>query len=317
MSKDITTLLKEATKDLLTDETLKAITEAFDKKVEEKVSLAVEAALVKQDEDYSSKLEKVLESVDADHTSKLEKIVGRIDETHAAKFEHALTAIDESHTEKLQKLVSVYENALKVEAENFKNTLVENVSSYLELYIDKTIPARDIHEATQNARSRRIIEEVKRLVSLDETFVNESVKEALLDGKRQIDEANAKAIEASKQSQLLNERVAIMERDLLLEKKTANLPAPKKAYMLRVLAEKDAKFINENFDYVSEVYEKKEEESLQTLKESTTPKSRGADVSKVQTASKQTTKSYSSAETDDGEKYVTESYVTLLKNKLV
>jgi len=32
MSKDITTLLKEATKDLLTDETLKAITEAFDKK---------------------------------------------------------------------------------------------------------------------------------------------------------------------------------------------------------------------------------------------------------------------------------------------
>jgi hypothetical protein len=87
--------------------------------------------------------------------------------------------------------------------------------------------------------------------------------------------------------------------------------------MIRVLAEKDAKFINENFDYVAEVYEKKEEDNLQTLKESTTPKSKGADVNKAQVAGKQTTKSYSSVETDDGEKYVTESYVSLLKNKLV
>ena len=316
MSKDINTLLKEATKDLLTDETLKAINEAFDSKVEEKVSLAVEAALVKQDEEYSSKLEKVLEAIDADHTAKLEKIVSRLDEDRAAKFKHALQTLDEDHCEKLNKLVRIYENALKVEASNFKNSLVENVSSYLDLYLDKSIPAQQIQEATQNARSRKIIDEIKRLVSLDETFVNESVKEALLDGKRQIDEANAKAVDAAKQAQLLNEKVAVMERDILLEKKIANLPAPKKAYMLRVLGEKDAKFINENFDYVSDVYEKREEDNLQTLKESTTPKSKGVDVTnKIVTENKK--KSYSSAGEDDGEKYVAESYVSLLKNKLV
>lgn len=316
MSKDITNLLKEATKDLLTDETLKAITEAFEKKVEEKVSLAVEAALIKQDEDYSSKLEKVLEAIDADHTTKLEKIVARIDEAHAAKFEHALKTIDESHSEKLEKLVQRYDNALKREADTFKNTVVESVSNYLELYLDKTIPVQQIHEATQNARSRKIVDEIKRLVSLDESFVNENVKEALIDGKRQIDEANAKAAEVAKQAQLLNEKLATAEKNLLLEKKIANLPAPKKAYMLRVLAEKDAKFINENFEYVSDMYEKKEEDTLQTLKESTTPKSRGVDVTnKIVTEDKK--KSYNSAGEDDGEKYVAESYVSLLKNKLV
>ena len=316
MSNDITSLLKEATKDLLTDETLKAITEAFEKKVEEKVSLAVEAALVKQDEDYSSKLEKVLEAIDADHTAKLEKIVARIDEVHATKFEHALTTLDEVHSEKLVKLVKIYESALKVEADNFKNSLVENVSSYLDLYLDKSIPAQQIQEATYNTRSRKIIDEIKRLVSLDETFVNESVKEALVDGKKQIDEANAKVAEAAKQLQVLTEKTAVMERDLLLEKKTANLPAPKKAYMLRVLSEKSSKFINENFDYVSEVYEKREEDNLQTLKESTTPVSRGVDVATKTEEKKQATKSYTSVE-DDGEQYVAESYVSLLKNKLV
>jgi len=316
MSNDISTILKEATKDLLTEETLKAITESFEKKVDQKVNLAVEAALIKQDEEYSAKLEKVLEAIDADHTSKLEKIVAKIDEAHAAKFEHALKTIDESHSAKLEQLVKAYDNALKNEAETFKKNIVENVSSYLELYIDKAIPAQHIFEATQNTRSRKIVNEIKRLVSLDETFVNENVKEALLDGKKQIDEAVARAENAKKEAQLLNEKVAVMERDLLLEKKVANLPAPKKAYMLRVLAEKDAKFIAENFDYVSEVYEKKEEDNLQVLKESTAPKSKGVDRVITEEV-KQSTKSFISKEDDSGEKYVAESYVSLLKNKLV
>lgn len=317
MSQDINTLLKEATKDLLSDETLKAITEAFDKKVEEKVSLAVEAALVKQDEDYSSKLEKVLEAVDADHTEKLEKIVSRIDEAHSIKFEHALKTLDETHSAKLEKLVKLYENALKVEADSFKSTVVENVSNYLELYLDKVIPVQQIQEATANARSRKIVDEIKRIVSLDETFVNSQIKEALVDGKRQIDEANAKAAEIAKNAQVLNEKVAVLEKNLLLEKKVANLPAPKKAYMLRVLSEKDASFIKENFDYVSDMYEKKEEDTMTTLKESTKPKTAGVDRVITESATKKSA-SYNSAETEDeGEQYVAESYVTLLKNKLV
>jgi len=312
MSQDISTILKEATKDLLSEESLKAVSEA----VQVKVDLAVEAALVQQDEEYSSKLEKVLEAIDADHTTKLTKIVSRIDEVHASQFQKALNKIDEDHSAKLKKLVGLYENALKGGADSFKNSVVDNVSSYLELYLDKTIPTEQIAEATQNTRNTKIIDEIKRLVSLDETFVNESVKEALVDGKKQIDEANARAAQVAKNAQLLNEKVEKLETNLLLERKVAALPANKKSYVQRVLAEKSAQYINENFNYVLEMYDKREEENLQTLKESTKPKSQGVDIITESKEVRNTTKSFSTADEDGGEQFVAESYVSLLKNRL-
>jgi hypothetical protein len=311
MSQDISTILKEATKDLLSEESLKAVSEA----VGAKVNLAVEAALVQQDEEYSSKLEKVLEAIDADHTAKLQKIVSRIDDLHASQFAQALNKLDEDHSAKLVNLVKLYEKSSKVEAKDFTKNLVENVSSYLDLYLDKAVPTQQIHEATLNTRNSKIVEEIKRLVSLDESFVNESVKEALLDGKKQIDEANAKAEAVAKQAQLLTEKVQTLESNLLLEKKASTLPSNKKNYVLRVLAEKDTKYINENFNYVLEMFDKREDEKMQDLKESTKSKIGNVDVL-VTEGKKQFSKSFTSATEDNGEQFVTEAYVSLLKNRI-
>ena len=52
---DIKTTLKDATKDLLTEETLNDIEQAFNQAVEDRVSLHVEKALVEQDEDHAVK----------------------------------------------------------------------------------------------------------------------------------------------------------------------------------------------------------------------------------------------------------------------
>lgn len=314
MSQDINTLLKEATKDLLSEETLKVISEAIQAKAEEKVQLAVEAALVKQDEEYATKLEQVLEAIDADHTEKLDKIVARIDETHSAKFQHALTVLDESQSEKLGNLINVYENVIQQEADNFKSTLVEQISNYIDLYIDKAIPAQQIQEATENARSRKIVNEVKRLVGLSDEFVNESVKEALIDGKQQIDEAIARSKELEKQLQVVTERAANAEKQLFLEKKLENFPSAKKNYMLRVLSEKKMEAIKENFNYVSEMYDKKEEDENITLKESAKPKTRGVDVS-APVEPLNESKSFSTADDNDGASFVANAYVTELTKK--
>jgi hypothetical protein len=312
---DITNLLKEATKDLLSEESLKAIAEAVEKKAEEKVQLAVESALVKQDEEYASKLEKVLEAIDADHTEKLDKIVARIDESHSAKFQHVMQTLDETHSIKLVKLVKLYENALKNEAEQFKNTLVEQLSNYIDLYIDKAIPAEQIREATENARSRKIVNEVKRLVGLSDEFVNESIKEALLDGKKQIDEANARTSEVEKQLKLISEKAAIAEKNLFLEKKLENFPTAKKEYMQRVLSEKSLNSIKENFEYVSEMYDKKESDDVETLRESTSPKTKGVDVVVEDKKVLNESKSFSTAESD-GADFVAKAYVSEFTKKL-
>ena len=315
MSNDITNLLKEATKDLLSEESLKAIAEAVEKKAEEKVQLAVEAALVKQDEEYAVKLEQVLEAIDADHTEKLDKIVARIDETHTAKFQHALATLDESHSAKLVQLVKLYENALQVEAKNFKDTLVDQLSNYIDLYIDKAIPAEQIREATENARSRKIVNEVKRLVGLSDEFVNESIKEALVDGKSQIDEANNRVTELEKQLKLVTEKAAYAEKQLFLEKKLENFPTSKKEYMHRVLSEKSLTAIKENFEYVSQMYDKKEEGDIETLKESTTPKTKGVDVITETKQVVNESKSFSSADLDEGASFVAKAYVSEFTKK--
>ena len=74
MSK-ITDLLKEVSKDVLTEESLEQIetvfTEAVNTKAEERAQIATEAALAAQDDEHSVKLEQLLESIDKDHTKKL------------------------------------------------------------------------------------------------------------------------------------------------------------------------------------------------------------------------------------------------------
>ena len=78
----ITDILQEKANDILTEDTLKRIEHAFNKKV----ALHVESALVKQDDEYSAKLEHLLEAIDVDHTSKLDKVISAIDKNHGDKL---------------------------------------------------------------------------------------------------------------------------------------------------------------------------------------------------------------------------------------
>lgn len=315
MSNDISTILKEATKDLLSEETLKVISEAIEQKAAERAQLTVEAALVKQDNEYAEKLQQVLEAIDADHTEKLDKIVSRIDEVHSAKFKQALNLLDESHSAKLTKIVKLYEEALVTDSKVFKNNLVEQLSNYIDLYIDKVIPVKQIQEATENTRSRKIVNEIKRMVSLSDVFVNENIREALLDGKRQIDEANSSIVNLQKANKLIVEKAQNLEKSLFLEKKVENFPVAKKDYMIRVLSEKSLESIKENFNYVAEMFDKKDLDNMETLKENMEPKTKGVDVVQPEGEVITESKGFTSAG-DNGEEFVKKAYVSEFTKKM-
>jgi hypothetical protein len=125
MQNNISELLKAATKDILTEDVLKEIESAYEASVDAKVQLHVEKALNEQDEDYAKKLETLLEAVDADHTAKLKKIV---------------EALDADRARKLKQIVEKYETALTEEAATFKSEMIDQVSSYLELYLEEKLP---------------------------------------------------------------------------------------------------------------------------------------------------------------------------------
>ena len=246
MSKE--TLLPESVKEVLTEESITAIETA----IKDKVKLSVESALANQDELYAEKLEELIKSIDKDHTSKLTRVVEAVDTNNAAK---------------LAKVITKYEKELNNSDVEFKTTLVESISEYLEEYIDEAIPAEAILEATQNRTAMEVLTNLRKVLAVDSTLMNESVKEAIVDGKQQIDDLASKLEKVEKENALLKEAYNKTKAELVLESRTAKLPEKKAEYLRKVLGDKSPKFIEENFDYTANLFDKKEKERISVIKE--------------------------------------------------
>jgi len=255
MSK-ITDLLKEATKDVLTEESLEQIetvfTEAVDTKVEERATIATEAALAAQDDEHSKKLEQLIESIDKDHTKKLEKVV---------------EAVDADRTRKLKNVVRRFQTSLNEEANGLKDTVVESVSDYLDSYIAEAVPTATIEEATKNKRAMDVLGDIRKMLSVDMVLANESIREAVQDGKQTINESKKSIIELTDMNKSMKDEVESLKKSLFLEKKLAAFDEKKANFTRKTFADKDLSFIEENFDYTVTMFDKKAQESLDILKE--------------------------------------------------
>jgi hypothetical protein len=250
MQNNISELLKAATKDILTEDVLKEIETAYEASVDAKVKLHVEKALNEQDEDYASKLETLIEAIDADHVAKLNKVV---------------TALDADRAKKLKQIVEKYETALTTEAADFKNQMIDQVSNYLELYLEEKLPTAEIQEAVNNKRAAAVLNEMRNMLSVDMALAQESIRDAVVDGKTRIDEAAKQLEAANKRVATLTEQLNNVNASLILEKNISSLDEDRKTYMRKMLGSKSAKFIAENFDYTLGLFDKSEEERLNNL----------------------------------------------------
>jgi hypothetical protein len=251
----ITELLKSATQGILSEETLKDIETAFNNAVDDKVKIHVEKALTEQDNDYANKLKHLLNVVDKDHTKKLLKVV---------------EAIDNNHANKLKKLVEKFNKELTGGAKLFKENMINNVSTYLEAYLDESIPVKKLNEAVKHKRAQVILNQIREMLGVDSIVAKKSVRSAIVDGKRQIDEANNRLEAVQKELQTYKEQFAYAKSQVVLEKNLTNVDGKKKEYLRKVFKGKSAAFINENFSYASNLFDKSETERLQTLKEEAT-----------------------------------------------
>lgn len=273
---NITDVLKEAAGDILTEDVLEQIETIFNESVEQRVALQVEKALVEQDESHAQKLEKLLEAIDADHTAKLEKIV---------------EAIDQNHSQKLSAVVKKYESAVGGDADEFKNTLVESISTYLDEFLEEHIPTESVEQAVKNKKALTVLEGLRKDLAVNFALSKDYIKDAIEDGKQQLDESAAQAAQLSEENSQLGARVRQLESHILLTEKTADLPEEKAKYIYRVLSEKSTDFINENFDYTLKLFDRTEEEKLEQYKKQAETKAESVDrpVITEQTDTKQDT----------------------------
>lgn len=249
-------ILENLDKSVISEATATAIAEAFEtavnEKVESRVSLEVENAVSKLDEDHAAKLENLLEAIDNDHTGKLQKVVNTINEDHAAK---------------LEKLVAFYRNAINEKANKFSNKMIEEISNFLDMYLDKVIPQQQIEEAVANTTAIANLEKIKQILAFDPSSLNEDVKRVITQGKSKIDELQEKLNESYKENIELNEKVNSLNATILLEKKTKGMPSAKKEYLSKLLSDKSPEYIRENFNYVVEMFEREENDSSARLVE--------------------------------------------------
>jgi hypothetical protein len=253
--------LKEATGELLSDETLNSLEQAFnesvDSKVGERVNLHVEKALVEQDEDHAAKLESLLEALDTDHTTKLNKVI---------------LAINENHAHKLKQVVSKYSTDVVEEASSFKADLVNKISNYLNLYIENTIPVEDIQEAVKNKKAAQQLTEMRKFLAVNFALSKDSIKDAIVDGKKQIQESKVESSKLVQENSDLKADLEASQRKALLSEKTRGLPTVKQSYITRVLGDKPLDFIEENFEYTLNMFEKTEEERVMEAKQAASRK---------------------------------------------
>ena len=241
-------LLPKELQEVLTEESVNAIETA----IKDKVELSVEAALTNQDELYAEKLEELVAAIDKDHTGKLKRVV---------------EAVDTSNATKLIKVVKRYENEINNSAAQFKETLVESISDYIEEYIDEAVPVQAIEEATKNRTAAEVLSNLRNVLAVDSTLMKESVKGAVMEGKNTIDDLTSRLNEVEKENNLLKEAYNTTQADLFLEKKTSGLQDKKKEYLRKVLGDKSPTFIKENFDYTARLFDKKEQERIDVIKE--------------------------------------------------
>lgn len=276
--------------DILTEDSKKMLMEAFDDavnaRVSEKVEIEVQSALQKLDEDHSVKLEQLLEAIDSDHTQKLIAV---------------LEKIDEDHSEKLTYLVKKHEKVLREDASAFKENLINQLSNYIELYIEKAIPQAELKEAIENKRAQRMVEQMKQIMALDDSFINETITEAVADGRKTIETLKKELNEAVKQNIQITQMLKGRTTELMLEKNTVGLSKDKKNYVMRMLKDKDPEYIKENFEYVVKMFDKDEEGQRELVTEQAT-KAAKIIREKVDTppSNKQVVKESSSAIEGDG-----------------
>ena len=274
MKNKIEDVLSQISEDVLTEDSKKMLVEAFDDAVTtavtERLDLEVKDALQKLDEEHSVKLEQLLEAIDEDHTQKLVAV---------------LEKIDVDHTEKLEFLVKKHEKVLKEDAAEFKENLIEQLSNYIELYVEKAIPIDELKEAVANKRAQKILEQMKQMMALDDSFINETIKEAVADGRKTIDSLKQELNEAVKQNIQITQTLKSKAAELVLEKNTSGLAKEKKQYVMRMLKDKDPEYITENFEYVVKMFDKEYEEQKELVTEQAT-KSTKTIKEKVDTPSK-------------------------------
>jgi hypothetical protein len=238
---------------------------------------------------YAEKLDKLIKTIDKDHTAKMKKIV---------------EAVDQDRAQKLLQVVKKYERTLNEDAASYKKQLVGAVSTYLDEFLEESISTEDLAAAVKNKSALNVLNNLRSALSVGSAMMNESIQEAVIDGKARIDALQTENDNLKKNLQTLQESFNNVRVNALIEEKIAVMPTDKKSFIRKTLKDKSFEFVKENFEYVSRLFDKKEKEKIKNITEEA--KNKSANVDFIPEKQKIVTESLNTNESSGGDIYLDE-----------
>jgi hypothetical protein len=260
---NINEILSSISEEILSEEVKTQISDSF-KTVLEEVSTEKAKVLLEAQE----------KEIDAKHAEMLKTLVEKIDADHTEKMKLVLETMDQEYGKKLSKVVEKYEQDINESAKAFKSEMIQKTASFIDLYIDKAIPQDHLKEAVENIKARRILEKVRDVVGLDTDFMSNEIKTAIKEGHEKIQELEQKVAESINESKTLKESLNGANASLFLVESTKSLPDEKASYLKKTFEGKGLKDIKENFKFVLEMYEKNEQDHIDSIKNKEQSKSK-------------------------------------------
>ena len=242
----------------LIEEAQEKIKVAFDQQVlkssEEKVELVREAL----DKEHSKLIDVLLEKNNLDHDAKLELLKEKIDNDHYNRAKETFVKLDESYSQKLKKVKEHYESGLFLEQKEFANTLIDSIDRFLtEEVITPFFPTEKLEEVAKVRHSQRILKEARDLLGVDDALSNDSIREAVADGGKQITELKTelnKVVEEKRQLEVKN----------FLAEQVSGFSKEKVDYLTESLQDKDLDFVKRNFSFAEKDFEKQIDDKRQS-----------------------------------------------------
>lgn len=245
-TKNIADLLPEEISKHLSEESLTALKEEFERlvesKVAERIGIATAAAEASLDEEVNKQTTELVHKIEEAHKIGLEKVVNHLNE----KYEN-----------NLKKVRNYYKNQLGRNAMKFKNQLVESVSNYIDARINKLVPYSEVKAAVKNDSAMRVLESFKHLLNVNEATSNKAISAAILEGHQMLQESQKEVQEAQNHAQKVQKQLDEMAESYAFERNVAQLDEDKKNFAIRMAKKAGVGYVNENMAYISNLYDKK------------------------------------------------------------
>jgi hypothetical protein len=138
-------ILKEASADILTDETTKLMKEAFEQEVEKRVADRLQFEVDEIDKKHADEVNQLVESIDTKHADQYQTLLEANDADHTSKMKTLVSEMDKSYTNRLKLVKEHYEVKQEEEMEAFKNSMLESIDQHIDNVLDEKIPV-DVFE---------------------------------------------------------------------------------------------------------------------------------------------------------------------------